>query len=52
MPAGGGYGVTGYSRAPFRNWSQAWVLRQFDEGRQTSIEGEKLAPVADRGLTA
>lgn len=31
---------------------QAWVLRQFDEGRQTSIEWEELAPVADRVLTA
>jgi 2-phosphinomethylmalic acid synthase len=29
---------------------QAWVLHQFDEGRQTSIEWEELAPVADRML--
>jgi 2-phosphinomethylmalic acid synthase len=29
---------------------QAWVLRQFDEGRQTSIEWEELAPVADHML--
>ncbi|MBS0631170.1 MAG: pyruvate carboxyltransferase [Verrucomicrobia bacterium] len=31
---------------------QEWVLRQFDEGRQTSIEWEELAPVADRLLAA
>lgn len=29
---------------------QDWVLRQFDEGRQTSIEWEELAPVAQRIL--
>ncbi len=29
---------------------QDWVLRQFDEGRQTSIEWEELAPVAAKIL--
>jgi isopropylmalate/homocitrate/citramalate synthase len=27
---------------------QAWVLQQFDEGRQTSIEWEELAPIVNR----
>ena len=30
----------------------AWMLREFDAGRQTSIEWEELAPVAERQLGA
>ena len=29
----------------------AWMMQQFDEGRQTSIEWEELAPVADHILS-